>query len=178
MYSEADFLALNAWMSAQFVAAGSALAAPTSVPINPRVGRETYRSRATAGSRLRECCCKPRAELQLDLSRSVMFGDKRTISKPRRLHTFRARLAGQKMESRCLPPIDGTFAARAFVRSQTASQPQLWALLGEASQPERPGFEHKIVARAGLRHVSPELARPIVLTNGVFDILHRGHVTS
>jgi D-glycero-beta-D-manno-heptose 1-phosphate adenylyltransferase len=40
-----------------------------------------------------------------------------------------------------------------------------------------PGFEAKIeradrlVERAGL------LARPIVFTNGVFDILHRGHVT-
>jgi len=43
--------------------------------------------------------------------------------------------------------------------------------------PERPGFEHKIVARAGLAARVAALARPIVLTNGVFDILHRGHVT-
>lgn len=43
--------------------------------------------------------------------------------------------------------------------------------------PDRPGFEHKIVARADLAARAGALARPIVLTNGVFDILHRGHVT-
>jgi rfaE bifunctional protein nucleotidyltransferase chain/domain len=40
-----------------------------------------------------------------------------------------------------------------------------------------PSFEHKIVLRAGLAARLPGLTRPIVLTNGVFDILHRGHVT-
>ncbi len=46
--------------------------------------------------------------------------------------------------------------------------------------PERhaaPGFESKIVARGELAARAAQLARPIVLTNGVFDILHRGHVT-
>ncbi|HTT14047.1 MAG TPA: adenylyltransferase/cytidyltransferase family protein [Burkholderiaceae bacterium] len=43
--------------------------------------------------------------------------------------------------------------------------------------PDRPGFEHKIVARADLPARVAALERPIVLTNGVFDILHRGHVT-
>jgi rfaE bifunctional protein nucleotidyltransferase chain/domain len=43
--------------------------------------------------------------------------------------------------------------------------------------PDRPGFEHKIVERAGLHARVAALERPIVLTNGVFDILHRGHVT-
>jgi len=38
-------------------------------------------------------------------------------------------------------------------------------------------FEHKIVARADLAARAAALARPLVLTNGVFDILHRGHVT-
>jgi len=39
------------------------------------------------------------------------------------------------------------------------------------------GFEHKICDPA---HAAPEAARlprPIVFTNGVFDLLHRGHVT-
>jgi rfaE bifunctional protein nucleotidyltransferase chain/domain len=40
-----------------------------------------------------------------------------------------------------------------------------------------PGFEHKIVARPGLSARALALPRPVVLTNGVFDILHRGHVT-
>ncbi len=46
--------------------------------------------------------------------------------------------------------------------------------------PERfapPDFERKIVARAELAARVAQLVRPIVLTNGVFDILHRGHVT-
>ena len=40
-----------------------------------------------------------------------------------------------------------------------------------------PAFESKIVARAQLAAQVARLARPIVLTNGVFDLLHRGHVT-
>jgi D-glycero-beta-D-manno-heptose 1-phosphate adenylyltransferase len=38
-------------------------------------------------------------------------------------------------------------------------------------------FENKIVARAELARRAAALPRPVVLTNGVFDILHRGHVT-
>lgn len=40
-----------------------------------------------------------------------------------------------------------------------------------------PAFEHKIVTREALAARVADLPRPIVFTNGVFDILHRGHVT-
>ena len=40
-----------------------------------------------------------------------------------------------------------------------------------------PGFEAKICAGADLARRAAELPRPIVFTNGVFDLLHRGHVT-
>jgi D-glycero-beta-D-manno-heptose 1-phosphate adenylyltransferase len=40
-----------------------------------------------------------------------------------------------------------------------------------------PAFESKVVARQQLAAGVARLARPIVLTNGVFDLLHRGHVT-
>jgi rfaE bifunctional protein nucleotidyltransferase chain/domain len=40
-----------------------------------------------------------------------------------------------------------------------------------------PCFEHKIVPQAELARRASALARPLVMTNGVFDILHRGHVT-
>ena len=43
--------------------------------------------------------------------------------------------------------------------------------------PEPPLFERKVVARDQLAEAVARLARPIVLTNGVFDLLHRGHVT-
>jgi rfaE bifunctional protein nucleotidyltransferase chain/domain len=40
-----------------------------------------------------------------------------------------------------------------------------------------PEFERKILAPRDIGRRAAELARPLVFTNGVFDILHRGHVT-
>lgn len=40
-----------------------------------------------------------------------------------------------------------------------------------------PGFEAKICAPHEFAARAAALARPLVFTNGVFDILHRGHVT-
>ena len=41
----------------------------------------------------------------------------------------------------------------------------------------RPEFENKIVAPGDLATRLRQLPRPLVFTNGCFDILHRGHVT-
>jgi len=41
----------------------------------------------------------------------------------------------------------------------------------------RPAFERKIIDVTELAEAARTLARPVVMTNGVFDILHRGHVT-
>ena len=38
-------------------------------------------------------------------------------------------------------------------------------------------FERKITTRDALAALRPTPAGPVVFTNGVFDILHRGHVT-
>jgi rfaE bifunctional protein nucleotidyltransferase chain/domain len=40
-----------------------------------------------------------------------------------------------------------------------------------------PAFEKKICSREALAASVSQLPKPVVLTNGVFDILHRGHVT-
>ncbi len=40
-----------------------------------------------------------------------------------------------------------------------------------------PDFEKKVCSRSELRERVARLPKPVVLTNGVFDILHRGHVT-
>lgn len=40
-----------------------------------------------------------------------------------------------------------------------------------------PAFETKIVSAEDLANRVAQLPRPVVFTNGVFDILHRGHVT-
>jgi D-glycero-beta-D-manno-heptose 1-phosphate adenylyltransferase len=41
----------------------------------------------------------------------------------------------------------------------------------------RPAFEEKICAPREFATRAAVLARPLVFTNGVFDLLHRGHVT-
>jgi D-glycero-beta-D-manno-heptose 1-phosphate adenylyltransferase len=40
-----------------------------------------------------------------------------------------------------------------------------------------PAFEKKIVAFSQLKEHVAKLTHPVVMTNGVFDVLHRGHVT-
>ena len=40
-----------------------------------------------------------------------------------------------------------------------------------------PAFERKICAPGELENLIAALPRPLVFTNGVFDIIHRGHVT-
>lgn len=40
-----------------------------------------------------------------------------------------------------------------------------------------PDFENKVCTREELKARVAQLPKPVVLTNGVFDILHRGHVT-
>lgn len=47
----------------------------------------------------------------------------------------------------------------------------------EASRLAPPGFERKIVSLETLLARRADLPEPVVFTNGVFDILHRGHVT-
>lgn len=41
---------------------------------------------------------------------------------------------------------------------------------------QRPAFERKIRAPRDAARWAAELPRPLVFTNGVFDLLHRGHV--
>lgn len=41
----------------------------------------------------------------------------------------------------------------------------------------RPAFERKLLEPQMAGRVRADLARPLVFTNGVFDVLHRGHVT-
>jgi len=47
--------------------------------------------------------------------------------------------------------------------------------MGEAYAP--PGFEAKVCTREQLAARAQALRHPVVFTNGVFDLLHRGHVT-
>jgi len=76
LYSEDDYRTLDAWMRAEFAAAGAPLAATYFCPHHPRDAQGAY---------LRECDCRKPApgmllaaarELNLDLAASAMFGDK------------------------------------------------------------------------------------------------------
>jgi D-glycero-beta-D-manno-heptose 1-phosphate adenylyltransferase len=49
--------------------------------------------------------------------------------------------------------------------------------LAARAAPGTPLFEAKVCAPAQFADRVAKLARPLVFTNGVFDILHRGHVT-
>lgn len=75
-YTEADFARLTDWMKGEFARAGAPLAGVYFCPHHPQKAQPPY---------LADCGCrKPRPgmllkaaeELSLDLSRSVMFGDK------------------------------------------------------------------------------------------------------
>ncbi len=46
-----------------------------------------------------------------------------------------------------------------------------------SSFPIKPSFESKIVPLNQLADFAKQLPKPVVFTNGIFDILHRGHVT-
>lgn len=43
--------------------------------------------------------------------------------------------------------------------------------------PGKPAFERKVLAPGDAARWASALPRPLVFTNGVFDLLHRGHVT-
>lgn len=49
--------------------------------------------------------------------------------------------------------------------------------LGVSKLVSAPSFEAKLVARKGAAARAALLPRPLVFTNGVFDLLHRGHAT-
>lgn len=75
-YAEADFLRLTGWMREQFAAAGAPLAGVYFCPHHPTDAQGEYR---------RDCDCRKPApglllqaarELDLDLARSIMFGDR------------------------------------------------------------------------------------------------------
>jgi rfaE bifunctional protein nucleotidyltransferase chain/domain len=53
----------------------------------------------------------------------------------------------------------------------------LTGVLASSKDAQEPAFERKIVGAAQLASRFAALPKPIVLTNGVFDVLHRGHVT-
>ncbi len=61
--------------------------------------------------------------------------------------------------------------------SQARVESKRGLVAARRQSPVLPDFVAKLYPRAELLPRLAELARPVVFTNGVFDILHRGHVT-
>lgn len=80
-----------------------------------------------------------------------------------------ARFAGAESRADPLSCRMAVYGSATIARMQTPSH--------DAADEALRGLLGKLCARERLGAALPRLARPLVFTNGVFDILHRGHVT-
>ena len=76
LYSEDDFRRLSAWMSAEFAAAGAPLAGVYHCPHHPQAALAQFRLACDCRKPAPGLLLAAARELSLDLSRSVLFGDK------------------------------------------------------------------------------------------------------
>ena len=76
LYSEDDFRRLCAWMSAEFAAAGAPLAGVYHCPHHPQAAFAQFRLACDCRKPAPGLLLAAARELSLDLSRSVLFGDK------------------------------------------------------------------------------------------------------
>jgi D-glycero-D-manno-heptose 1,7-bisphosphate phosphatase len=76
LYTEADFETLTGWMRERFAAEGAALDGVYHCPTHPTAGRGPYRVDSTLRKPGPGMILQARAELGLDLRRSVLVGDK------------------------------------------------------------------------------------------------------
>lgn len=60
---------------------------------------------------------------------------------------------------------------------ESTSPASAGAHMDRPREPSAPSFERKILAPQALAQRLAGCRRPLVFTNGVFDLLHRGHVT-
>jgi len=76
LYGEDDFRRLSAWMSAEFAAAGAPLAGVYHCPHHPQATLAPFRLACDCRKPAPGLLLAAARELSLDLSRSVLFGDK------------------------------------------------------------------------------------------------------
>lgn len=125
MYAEADFMQLTEWMRAQFAAAGAPLAGVYYCPHHP--DQDCDCRKPAPGMLLRAA-----RELRLDLSRSVLFGDKASDLQAAAAAGVPVRvLLGT--DGAALPDDAQAACATARFRSlaEAVAAHQLWAQLGE-----------------------------------------------
>ncbi len=76
MYTEADFLALSDWMRGEFAAAGAPLAGVYFCPHHPTDAVGAFRTQCACRKPAPGMLLSAAGELDLDLGRSILFGDK------------------------------------------------------------------------------------------------------
>ena len=76
LYGEDDYRRLTEWMRGEFAAAGAPLAGAYHCPHHPQALRAEYRRRCDCRKPAPGMLLAAARELSLDLSRSVLFGDK------------------------------------------------------------------------------------------------------
>lgn len=78
LYSEADYHMLTAWMRAQFAAAGAPLAGVYHCPHHPTDAHGIFRVECDCRKPAPGLLLRAASELNLDLDRSILFGDRRS----------------------------------------------------------------------------------------------------
>jgi D-glycero-D-manno-heptose 1,7-bisphosphate phosphatase len=125
MYTEGDFVKLTEWMRAQFDAAGAPLLGVYHCPHHP--DQECDCRKPAPGMLLRAA-----RELELDLSRSVLFGDKASDLQAAAAAGVPVRIL-LGTDGAALPDVADATLATARFRSlaEAVAAPELWAQLGE-----------------------------------------------
>lgn len=103
-YTTADFEHLTAWMLRQFATRGIAIDRVYHCPYHPTAGLGAYRRDSPDRKPAPGMILKARADLDLDLSRSVLVGDKPSDIAAGRAAGVRHNvllLGGEKVASRC-----------------------------------------------------------------------------
>lgn len=76
MYSEAEFFALTEWMQAEFASAGAPLSGVYFCPHHPTDAVGAFRTQCACRKPAPGMLLSAAGELDLDLGRSILFGDK------------------------------------------------------------------------------------------------------
>lgn len=180
-YSEADFESLTVWMKRKFAEAGAPLAGVYFCPHHPTKAFGGYRTECTCRKPQPGMLVRAASELDIDISRSIMFGDKPSDMQaglgagcPERV------LLGTDGKAVPTTAPEATRAFRSLADAVTSPWFESLTEMKPETEAERlppPEFEKKLCSMEELASRATELPKPVVFTNGVFDILHRGHVT-
>lgn len=176
-YTESQLQTLHQWLLERLAHEGIHVLKIYYCPHHPQAKLDAYRQSCHCRKPAPGMLLQAQQELDIDLKASIVFGDKISDCEAGQKAgcTYRVLLAtnGQAPLPRLTSP--ATHVAHSLMDAVRA--PWFKALMPSRIQGQRPSFENKICTLADLQSRAQKLPKPVVFTNGVFDILHRGHVT-